>query len=161
VHESTRVATPDDLDRLVALANVAIDELRPTRGGELWARREARPGPVDRSLAEAVADPSQLVVVGELDGTIVGYGVARLERLRDDTILTVLDDLYVEPGARSVGIGELMMGDVLEWAEAQGSFGIDSIALPGNRATKNFFESFGLVARAIVVHRSFTPGATK
>jgi hypothetical protein len=31
---------------------------------------------------------------------------------------------------------------------------MDSLALPGDRATKNFFESFGLKARAIVVHRS-------
>ena len=38
-------------------------------------------------------------------------------------------------------------------AAAQGCFGVDSLALPGDRHTKNFFESFGLVARAIVVHR--------
>ena len=30
---------------------------------------------------------------------------------------------------------------------------VESVALPGNRAAKNFFERFGLVARAIVVQR--------
>jgi hypothetical protein len=34
-----------------------------------------------------------------------------------------------------------------------GCVGIDALALPGNRQTKNFFESFGFTARAIVVHR--------
>ena len=38
----------------------------------------------------------------------------------------------------------------------QGCFGVDSLALPGDRHTKNFFESFGLVARAIIVHRSLS-----
>ena len=47
-----------------------------------------------------------------------------------------------------------MMEALVAWCRAQGCFGVDSIALPGDRHTKNFFESFGLVARAIVVHRS-------
>ena len=33
---------------------------------------------------------------------------------------------------------------------------MDSLALPGDRATKNFFETHGLVARAITVHRRLT-----
>ncbi len=153
VHESSRRAVPEDLSRLVELASLAIDELRPTRGGELWARREARPLPLEESLAVSLADDGHLMLVGELDGTIVGYAVTRLETLRDGGILAVVEDLYVEPDARSLGLGEMMMDQVIAWAEDNGCFGIDSIALPGNRATKNFFESFGLVARAIVVHR--------
>ena len=45
------------------------------------------------------------------------------------------------------------MDHILAWARDHGCFGLDSLALPGDRATKNFFESFGLVARAIVVHK--------
>ena len=48
------------------------------------------------------------------------------------------------------------MDALIEWCRAQGCFGVDSLALPGDRHTKNFFESFGLVARAIVVHRSLS-----
>jgi hypothetical protein len=40
------------------------------------------------------------------------------------------------------------------WARAHHCTGIDGFTLPGNRATKNFFETFGLTARAILVHRS-------
>ena len=32
--------------------------------------------------------------------------------------------------------------------------GLDAVALPGDRDTQNFVETFGLVARAIQVHRS-------
>ena len=62
-------------------------------------------------------------------------------------------DLYVLPDARGVGVGEAMMGLCLDWARRNGCIGLDSMALPGDRHTKNFFESFGLVARAIIVHR--------
>ena len=43
---------------------------------------------------------------------------------------------------------------VLDWCRAAGCVGVDSLALPGNRHTKNFFETFGFKARALVVHRS-------
>src|SRR3546814_10879751 len=65
----------------------------------------------------------------------------------------VVDDLYTEPGCREVGIGELVMQALVDWCRERGCFGVDSLALPGDRHTKNFFESFGLVARAIVVHK--------
>lgn len=153
VEESARPATHADLAALAALATRAIDELTPTKGGALWARREARPRPVEASLAQAIDDAHHGVFVGEVDSVPVGYAVVRAEAMRDGGSLAVLDDLYVDAGARKIGVGETLMNTVLDWARDHGCVGIDSIALPGNRDTKNFFESFGLVARAIVVHR--------
>ena len=42
---------------------------------------------------------------------------------------------------------------LIAWCEEHRCTGIDAVALPGNRATKNFFERFGLTARALLVHR--------
>ena len=104
-------------------------------------------------------DPSARLVVGTVDETVVGYGWARVEDLHDGNRLLVVTDLYTEPEARAIGVGEAMM-DLLEAeARAAGAIGIDAIALPGDRHTKNFFETFGLTARAIVVHRSLEPRA--
>ena len=47
------------------------------------------------------------------------------------------------------------VSDLIAWAHEAGAVGIDALALPGDRATKNFFETAGLTARAILVHRSF------
>jgi len=47
-----------------------------------------------------------------------------------------------------------MMVTLEEWARERSLVGLDAVALPGDRDTKNFFETFGLVARAIQVHRS-------
>jgi GNAT superfamily N-acetyltransferase len=152
--EGCRPATTDDLDRLAELAGAAVLELSGGRGGDVWARREARRAPYAEQLAAELASPDHHVLLGTLDGTTLGYGVVRLERLADGGILGVVSDLYVEPAARAVGIGELTMEGLVAWCREQGCFGVDSLALPGDRHTKNFFESFGLVARALIVHRS-------
>jgi ribosomal protein S18 acetylase RimI-like enzyme len=151
--EAARPAHPEELPRLAELARLAIAELVATKGGVMWHRREARPEPVEDSLAAALTDPDHLVLVGTIDGTVVGYAVARLEELRDGGVLGVLEDVYVEPEARAVGVGEALMDEVVAWCRFRDCVGVDSLVLPGNRESKNFFESFGMVARAIVVHR--------
>jgi ribosomal protein S18 acetylase RimI-like enzyme len=153
VDVTARPATADDLPALVTLATAAIEELTPHRGGDVWRRQQARSMPPGDSLLADLDDPDTHVVVGTVDDTAVGYGVLRVEHLRDGSHLGVISDLFTLDGAREVSVGEEMMDALVAWAGEQGCFGVDSLALPGDRATKNFFESFGLVARAIVVHR--------
>jgi GNAT superfamily N-acetyltransferase len=151
--EGARPADSDDLDRVAELADQAATSLAALRGGSVWVRREARPEPRRPEFEAALVDPEKLVVVGTIDGTVVGYGAVQAERLHDGATLAVVTDVYVEPDARGVGVGEAVMGLLLRWAEERGCVGVDSVALPGDRATKNFFESNGLVARAITVHK--------
>jgi ribosomal protein S18 acetylase RimI-like enzyme len=151
--EGVRHATADDVPRLAGLARQAIAELTVSKGGAVWSRREARAEPIDDGLDAAVHSPDHLVLAGTFDGAVVGYAVAAVDQLRDGASLAVLTELYVEPDARSVGVGEAMIHEVLSWAEARDCIGVDSLVLPGNREAKNFFETAGLVARAIVVHR--------
>ena len=151
--ETVRTATPADLDDVVALAAAAVAEKQTQKGGAVWVRRESRPEPFARSLGETLRASHHEVAVGQLDGVTVGYGVVHSETLLDGGKLGVIDDIYVDPRARELGLGELLMEHLLAWCREQGCFGVDSLALPGDRSTKNFFESFGLVARAIVVHR--------
>jgi len=155
--ESVRSAIEADLAELVRLAEAAVGEKREQKGGPVWVRREARRDPAV-SLSAALAADDHEVVAGLLDDAVVGYGVAHDEVLADGGRLGVVDDLYVEPGAREVGLGEELMNHLVAWCEQRGCFGVDSLALPGDRSTKNFFESFGLVARAIVVHRRLQAG---
>lgn len=157
VVEGARRARVDDVGTLAELATMAIDELAAGRGGVVWRRTTARRPPLSASLAAAIDAPDQLVVAGTIDDVVVGYAVAHTAVLDDGGRLGVLDDLYTQPEARAVGVGEAMMDAVLAWAVDEGCFGLDSLALPGDRATKNFFERYGLVARAIVVHRPLDP----
>ncbi|NLD78560.1 MAG: GNAT family N-acetyltransferase [Acidimicrobiales bacterium] len=153
--ESARRAEAADLTEVVALAREGQAELRLNRGGAIWSVREARREPIDDDLMGALAgEPGRFIVVGLIDATIVGFGAMHLETLHDHDVLAVVTDLYVVKEARGVGVGEAMMDLLLDHAGDAGAVGIDALALPGDRATKNFFERFGLTARAILVHRS-------
>lgn len=151
--EGCRRAEPGDLAVLEALAELAVEEMSPLRGGSVWHRREARPPPRAEGFRADLADPRACVVVGTIDGTVVGYGAIRVEPLHDGAHLGRVGDIYVMPGARGVGVGESIINHLMDWAADRGCVGIDSLALPGDRHTKNFFETHGLVARAIIVHR--------
>ena len=94
------------------------------------------------------------MVVGTIDEAIIGYGSVRVVGLADGRPLGVVDELFVEPEGRGVGIGEAIMDLLVAWCVERECVGVDAIALPGDRDTKNFFETFGLKARAIVVHRA-------
>lgn len=152
--EAARAGTTADLGAVAALAAAARDALADQRGGPLLARHEAHRGALEVWLGEVLASPVWTLVVGTVDEVPLGYGVVELRALADGGRLAVLHDLYVDAGARGIGVGEAMMKQVTAWSRGRGALGIDSMVLPGDRATKNFFETQGLTARAIVVHRS-------
>ncbi len=95
--------------------------------------------------------------VGSLDGSSMGFAAARLVVLTNGASLVEIDALYVLPEARGVGLGEALMDEVLLWAAEEGAAAVDAVALPGDRVTKNFFERYGLTARALQVHRRLEP----
>ena len=150
--EGSRPATADDVARIAQLAELARLELVPMKGGALWAAREAVAEPFAGTYEALVERDDALVVVGTVDETVVGFGVVALERLRNGETLGTILDLFVEPGARSVGVGEAMADDIVAFCATRRCTGIDAVALPGHRATKNFFEESGFTARKLVMH---------
>lgn len=153
--EGCRPATPADVPRAAELARAAIAELAPMRGGEVWRLREARPEPIEEGLAALLDDADARFVVATIDEVVLGYAVARLEHLRDGSVLGVVDDIFVDDDARQIGLGELMIGDLVAWCAERKCIGMDAMALPGHRVTKNFFEESGFTARQLVMHHRF------
>jgi GNAT superfamily N-acetyltransferase len=151
--EGARVATAEDVVRLAELYLHAKEELFQFRGANLLFLREAWRDPVEQSLRNEIGDPARTVWVGTIDEFIVGYAAARIDELPGGERLGVIEDLFVELEARSVGVGEAMANLVIVWFEEQGCSGADALALPGARVTKNFFEESGFTARLLVMHR--------
>ncbi len=152
--EDARVATGADVARIAELGRELRAELRRQRGGALWETREAIPEPLDAAVAGLAAREDARVVVGTLDDVVVGYGIARIETLRDGSRLGVIDEIFVEPEARGVGVGEQVARELVDFCVASGCTGVDATALPGHREAKNFFERAGFSARSLVMHRS-------
>lgn len=151
---AARSAGPEDLPVVAALSRAGTAELRPNRGGEIWSQWEARPEPIEPALDALLDRDDATIVVGTIDDAVVGYAIVAVHALHDGRPVGHLTDLYVMPEGRGVGVGESLMETVTEWCRKRQCIGIDSIALPGDRETKNFFESFGMVARALRVHRA-------
>lgn len=152
--EAARRATEEDLPALTALCRTALAEFAAfERGGAVFVAREARAEPVEEGLRQAVTDPASIAVAGTIDDVVVGFATGRLEALRDGRCLGVIEDLFVDEGARAVGVGEAMMDQLVAWFSARGCAGVDATALPGARETKNFFEESGFTARLLVMHR--------
>ena len=153
MQETARPATTADLAVLEELATAAIAEQVDSRGGWLWSRRETRGEPFAEAFRQALENPRQGIWMGEIDGAAIGYCVAGIDTLRTGEVLGVISDLYVAPAAREVSVGEKLIAEALAWCEQHDCVGVDALALPGNRSTKNFFESFGFKARLLTVHR--------
>ena len=148
-----RLATSADLAVVAEMAEAALGELRPLRGGEVWANSDGRTTPVRTGLESELADPNAEIFVGTIDDAPVGYAAVHVRALHDGSAMARITDLFVIPAARRVGVGESLILSVEAWARRRALVGLDSLALPGDRDTKNFFETFGLVARALEVHR--------
>ena len=152
--EDARVAHDTELVRVAELARELRRELVDQRGGPLWATREARPEPLGEAFTELSRRDDAQVMVGTTEDLVVGYGVARIEALRDGTRLGVIDEIYVEPEARAVGVGELLVDRLFAFCIEAGCIGVDATALPDDRQAKNFFERAGFTARSLVMHRT-------
>ena len=150
--EGARTAEPADIDRLSELLSAAIEATPQLRGGHLHGR-PYRNESVAARLAAAQTDDDRLLLCGTVSAYVVGLTLITVDRLSSDEPVGVVEELYVEPDARSVGVGEALVEASVEWATARGCTGIDMPALPGDRATKNLCERSGFKARVLVMHR--------
>jgi GNAT superfamily N-acetyltransferase len=160
--EAVRVATSGDAGRLVELTGELIGAVTSQRGGSFLVEpaiggsgsgTEDDIGALDGQLRTRMEDSGTVVLVGTVDEVVVGFALGRIEDRGSHGRQGLLDACYVEPMARGVGVGRLLLDTVLAWFEGQGCLGVDGTALPGDRQAKNFFEAAGFKARMLTMHR--------
>lgn len=94
---------------------------------------------------------------------VAGFGdtpMATLVCLCGDDGVWSVSRVYVEEGAREVGLGDLLMKTILSMATEAGATRVMGQALPGDRPMKNLFERHGMVAQTIVVSKSLSAPST-
>jgi GNAT superfamily N-acetyltransferase len=165
--EDVRPALPDDHPRCVELLTAALEESAGARGADLLARIGVFAGagtagdddaraPVDVvalwSTAVPGDGPLRTLLVGTIDSVVVGVAAASIAARHPAA--GRIDCCYVEPEAREVGVGAKLIESLLAWFFTHGCQEIDALALPGDRSTKQLFESSGFKTRLLVLHRS-------
>lgn len=145
-----RVATEDDLELLVALADLARDEAHPTRGGRLLIEHDYENVSALERLQGSLRGEQSGLWCGTVDGVPVGYASATLI---DKGVVRVamIDTLFVHPDARGVGVAAELLTLTRAWAIEAGAEALESQVLPGNRDAKNFFERTGMITRQMRV----------
>ncbi len=152
--ESARLAEAADVPIMRSIAEAVESSIEGSRGAAVFLGREAS----DEARRISVAVDEGRAVVGTYADAVFGYAVFTTERLHDHSLLGRIESLLVLPDARGAGIGEAMMNLVVATLRDAGCASIDAYALPGDRETKNFFESFGLKARLLVVNLALESG---
>lgn len=173
--ESARPAREEDLARCAELVAEARAAAGVQRGGSLLlAAGTATGGRGDTTAVMArtavltraagdplaairpwmAATPDRLLLAGVFCDVVVGVAAGRIEPARPGAApIGLVDCCYVEPDAREVGVGSALVAALLAWFSERGCGGVDAVALPGDRSTKQLFEAAGLSARLLVLHR--------
>lgn len=152
------MATATDFLALQRLTTLARHEVVGQRGGASLVAAHTDAASLEGDLQTALGDSDRLVLLGMMDEVDVGFVSAHCDRSQHQPF-GVIDAIYVEPEAREVGVGEVLVDAVLAWSTDRGCRGVDASALPGSRPAKAFFEEHGFVTRLLVMHRplSTTP----
>lgn len=180
---TVRVANDGDVDDLARLYSAASAELAAMRGGAVLLGLGGRDGSIARSFSTQLGDPAQTVLLAfipvpppvtgageaargpdveadlkldlQLDPQLglAGYGTCVTRELAGGERLGSIEELYVKPEARRQGVGHALVASLTQRCRAAGCTSLDAKALPGSRAVKSFFESEGLTARLLVMHR--------
>ena len=151
--ESSRLASIDDLETLIFLRKEAISELRNKRGGEVLLNLDSFSEDSSENFSYWFDSSDHRIFTGLFGDAVVAYGVLEFSKTNDNQKIASIKEIFVLKDARSVGVGESVIHSITNEAIEHNAIGIDSFALPGDRETKNFFETQGMVARLIHVYR--------
>lgn len=149
----SRAATQDDLPVLSDLYRSLEEEMVALH--PMWPLADGLNEPIEASVKTLLDDPDTYVVLGTIDGCPFGFMSASVEDLLDQAGGAKVGSIrlvFVDHGAREVGVGEAMLDATLTHLRARGITRFDAHVLPGHRLVKNFFESGGFSARSIVMH---------
>ena len=150
--ETARLADLEDEQYFTDLFTTARIETSSSKGFELWNQLESVGNTPESTFKEFTADTQKAIVIGEYEHYPLGYMLIELLTI-DDKSATNIHEVFVDPDARGVGIGEVIMDFTIDWSRANGSALIMGRTFPGDRATKNFFERFRITARLIEVSK--------
>lgn len=153
---AVRTARLEDAPELARLRDLACEHIAQQRGGAVALLSDFPKQDALKASLEPGSDTERLFIIALIGTTPVGYCSAAITQLEQGYLLCRISELFVESPAQEIGMGALLLQFTTQWAVERHCAGIDATVMPGDRETKNFFETFGLVARAITVHQDLS-----
>jgi GNAT superfamily N-acetyltransferase len=143
MHVNYRTASADDHATVVQLLYELVLELGPAENAERLRSR------LDDDIQVALASPSITVILAEVDGQPIGLGrvdvltADPIFRLRDDHRCGYVDQMFVRPRYRSLGIGHELLGRCEQWLRERG---IGHVLLHAAPRAQRFYEREGYLS---------------
>jgi len=86
------------------------------------------------------------VDIAEIDGCVVGFMLSRIKRVpayMGGVLVGELSDMWIEPQARRLGIGDALSRRALNWLREQGVHSVEIQVLRDNEASWKLYERMG------------------
>lgn len=86
------------------------------------------------------------VDIAEIDGRVVGFMLCRIKRVpayMGGVLVGELSDMWIEPEARRLGIGDKLSRLALNWLREQGVHSVEIQVLRDNEASWKLYERMG------------------
>jgi predicted N-acetyltransferase YhbS len=143
---SIRSAEADDVEAILS-----VWELSAVQAGALLDHDgRARIG---AHLRASLRHPRMVVIVAGDGGRLLGYATAHVDvHPTMDGALGVLDELFVHPGARRLGVGRALLAEVRGRLVAKGVHGVRAELHPADEDAAAFAFAQGLQRGAQVWH---------
>lgn len=117
-----------------------------TEHDQIYATAPGAERVMRRFLADLTASSHTFLFVAESGGQTVGFISGELREgsptFRQRTWASV-DDVFVEPESRNLGIGRALLQSVEAWAKERGANGISLQVAAANRRGRKFYEELG------------------
>lgn len=95
------------------------------------------------------------VIIAELNGVVVGFGMYSEFRFREAYKFTVEHSVYVNKDFHGKGIGKLLLQELIELAKKQGLHTMIAVIDSENQSSIDFHEKFGFKTVGIIKESGF------
>jgi L-amino acid N-acyltransferase YncA len=95
------------------------------------------------------------VVIAELDGVVVGFGMYSEFRFREAYKFTVEHSVYVNTDFHGKGIGKILLQELIQLAKKQGLHTMIGVIDAENQSSIDFHEKFGFKTVGIIKESGF------
>jgi ribosomal protein S18 acetylase RimI-like enzyme len=87
-----------------------------------------------------------VLYVAEMNSQLVGFTLGRIKRApsyRGGVLVGEISDIWVDPQARRLGVGEGLTRLAVEWLMGQNVHSVEAQILEGNQSSWNLFDKLG------------------
>jgi L-amino acid N-acyltransferase YncA len=95
------------------------------------------------------------VIIAELDGVVMGFGMYSEFRFREAYKFTVEHSVYVNNDFHGKGIGKILLQELIELAKKQGLHTMIGVIDAENQSSVDFHEKFGFKTVGIIKESGF------